>query len=310
MSADMNFIRNHHLLLSQTSSPYFKEQPLIPSIAEYTSPFSKDYRSSEFSTLSPLPSPSQPPPKPSSSTRSSISFSPHLSTSSARGCATSTSSTATTYSRSKTVDKKSEGEPKQSRFLPVISKEKRAEMNIVIFNQIAEITQYLYLCAAAAVSREKVRSLQITHIINCTLDVPNFKGENVECVNIQVDDSSRAHLGIYFDRCADMIRQASLKNGKVLVHCVAGVSRSASLCIAYLMKYERMSLLQAYKFVKRKRYVIHPNVGFWQQLIEYEKRIFGRATVKMVYSNVGMVPEVYIEEENELLRLQQNSRHR
>ena len=47
-----------------------------------------------------------------------------------------------------------------------------------------------------------------------------------------------AYLLGYFDSVADKLEDISRVGGKALVHCVAGVSRSASLCIAYLMKYQ------------------------------------------------------------------------
>jgi len=79
---------------------------------------------------------------------------------------------------------------------------------------------------------------------------------------------------------------------------VAGVSRSASLVCAYLMKYENMSLRQSYQYVKMARPIIRPNVGFWRQLIEYEKRLRGANTVQMVPARYGCddVPDVYIDE--------------
>jgi protein tyrosine phosphatase len=62
-------------------------------------------------------------------------------------------------------------------------------------------------------------------------------------------------------------------NGRVIVHCVMGVSRSCSLVLAYLMKYKGMSLKQAFDLVSSKRSVVRPNAGFWRQLIEYEKKL-------------------------------------
>lgn len=47
---------------------------------------------------------------------------------------------------------------------------------------------------------------------------------------------------------ADKIKAIKDRGGKTLVHCVAGVSRSASLVIVYLVKYERMTLRQAYHY--------------------------------------------------------------
>lgn len=81
----------------------------------------------------------------------------------------------------------------------------------------------------------------------------------------------------------------------MLIHCVAGVSRSVTFCIAYLMKYHRMTLLEAYNHVKLKRSMIRPNCGFFRQLIEYEQRLYETNTVTMIYNEtVKMeIPDVY-----------------
>ena len=49
-------------------------------------------------------------------------------------------------------------------------------------------------------------------------------------------------------------------------HCAAGVSRSASILIAYLMREKKMKYQEAHDFVKSKRSIIIPNSGFVQQL--------------------------------------------
>ncbi|KAG0251001.1 Dual specificity protein phosphatase 10 [Actinomortierella ambigua] len=59
----------------------------------------------------------------------------------------------------------------------------------------------------------------------------------------------------------------------VLVHCQLGVSRSASLVIAYVMRTEQMNLSSAYEFVKDKSGVISPNMSLMYQLVEYEKSL-------------------------------------
>lgn len=89
--------------------------------------------------------------------------------------------------------------------------------------------------------------------------------------------------------------QIALSGGKTLTHCVAGVSRSASICIAYLMKHHNLSLLEAYNHVKEKRSSIRPNCNFFRQLMDYELQLFGCNTVSMVYNEyVNMeIPDVY-----------------
>ena len=58
-------------------------------------------------------------------------------------------------------------------------------------------------------------------------------------------------------------------DGAVLVHCERGVSRSASLAMAFLMKHRAMSRDDAYVAVKRARRVVEPNAGFWKQLGDF-----------------------------------------
>lgn len=73
-----------------------------------------------------------------------------------------------------------------------------------------------------------------------------------------------------FDETTSWIHNNLNSGRKVLVHCAAGVSRSASFTIAYLMKYKKMDFKESYEFVKQKRKIIRPNSGFIDQLKEYE----------------------------------------
>lgn len=71
----------------------------------------------------------------------------------------------------------------------------------------------------------------------------------------------------------NFIKTALSKGGHVLVHCYAGVSRSASTIIAYLMVERNMSFVNAATFVRKKRPIIFPNIGFQRQLLKLEYMI-------------------------------------
>ena len=74
----------------------------------------------------------------------------------------------------------------------------------------------------------------------------------------------------FFSLSADSVKA---KDGCVFVHCHAGISRSATICIAYIMKTMQWDLSKAYEFVKERRPCISPNLHFMGQLLEFQKRL-------------------------------------
>uniref|UniRef100_A0A8C1PB94 Uncharacterized protein n=1 Tax=Cyprinus carpio TaxID=7962 RepID=A0A8C1PB94_CYPCA len=86
---------------------------------------------------------------------------------------------------------------------------------------------------------------------------------------------------------------SSLQNcsGSSLVFCSAGRSRSPSLIMAYLMRFEGLSLLQAHQQVLAARPFIRPNAGFWRQLLKYERKLTHSNSIRMVSTSQGVLPE-------------------
>uniref|UniRef100_A0A9J7XHE6 Dual specificity phosphatase 7 n=1 Tax=Cyprinus carpio carpio TaxID=630221 RepID=A0A9J7XHE6_CYPCA len=67
--------------------------------------------------------------------------------------------------------------------------------------------------------------------------------------------------------------EARSKNCGILVHCLAGISRSVTVTVAYLMQKLNLSLNDAYDFVKRKKSNISPNFNFMGQLLDFERTL-------------------------------------
>jgi len=61
-----------------------------------------------------------------------------------------------------------------------------------------------------------------------------------------------------------------------MVHCHAGISRSATICLAYIMYNENLDLNTAFEFVKSRKHEISPNLSFMQQLVTFEKEVLCR----------------------------------
>ncbi|CAD8071007.1 unnamed protein product [Paramecium primaurelia] len=84
---------------------------------------------------------------------------------------------------------------------------------------------------------------------------------------LDIESSNIARL---FPETSQQITEG-LKRGGVLVHCAAGVSRSASVVIAFIMKTKGWLFQEAFEFVRKRRSVVFPNYGFQRQLRNYEK---------------------------------------
>lgn len=144
----------------------------------------------------------------------------------------------------------------------------------------SQITPSLFLSGAdAPLNQPLVTQKGITLIVNVTLShtCPFYPG--VECIRVAVSDLPNARLCDHFEHVAARIHNN--RAGGTLVHCAAGMSRSPALIMAYLMKYKGVTLRQAHNWVKDSRPYIRLNSGFWAQLLDYEKKLFGKNTVKV-----------------------------
>ena len=112
-------------------------------------------------------------------------------------------------------------------------------------------------------------------IINCSCDIPFFsnKTKNIRIsVNDNLKEKEIEKLYHYLDKSADTIYKYLQNNQPILVHCYAGKQRSASVVVAFLMKYARMSLKDSILAIKSKRVkVFTPGINFIKPLEKYEK---------------------------------------
>lgn len=88
-----------------------------------------------------------------------------------------------------------------------------------------------------------------------------------------VEWSHRSKIVKDLRRLTEIMHNATLQNKKLLIHCQCGVSRSASLMVAYIMRYCNMNLNDAYNKLKSIAKDISPNMGLIFQLMEWNEEL-------------------------------------
>lgn len=146
--------------------------------------------------------------------------------------------------------------------------------------QAAEVLPFLYIGNARDAQDLRVlQALGITRVLNVTAHLPGYHQDSGICYKtLPAMDSGHQNLRQFFDEAINFIDEARESGDRVLVHCQAGVSRSPTIVIAYLMKHTRMAMVDSYKYVKARRPIISPNLNFMGQLVEWESALQANKT--------------------------------
>ena len=138
---------------------------------------------------------------------------------------------------------------------------------------------YLGPCSAAS-NKSFLDTNAITHVLSIG-STPASRVEGITYHRLSLNDSASSLLSKVTDEACKIIDGALASKGKggskgkILVHCSAGISRSPSLVVAYLMKSRGMPLKAALGQVVRARPQVSPNPGFLSQLKALDEELFG-----------------------------------
>lgn len=151
-------------------------------------------------------------------------------------------------------------------------------------NHVDEVWPNLFIGdMSVANDRYSLWKLGITHVLNAAhgrmycQGSHEFYGSKVDYYGVPADDSPSFDLSHYFYPSAEYIQNVlDTPGARILVHCAVGVSRSASLVLAYLMIQHHLSLMDAITKVKEHRWIF-PNRGFLKQLNALNMKLYTKA---------------------------------
>eukprot|EP00042_Codosiga_hollandica_P036488 m.279157 g.279157 ORF g.279157 m.279157 type:complete len:195 (+) comp54901_c0_seq3:108-692(+) len=143
--------------------------------------------------------------------------------------------------------------------------------------EMQEIVTGLYLGPHNAAKRtqfDRLKSVGITHIVcvrhglEANIVKPTFPTE-FQYLVLDIADSPYQNILPLLPTARNFTNLAFAAGGRVLVHGVTGISRSAALVIGYLMETHILTYEAAFSLVQGRRFCAFPNAGFVQQLQEY-----------------------------------------
>lgn len=123
---------------------------------------------------------------------------------------------------------------------------------------------------------EELKDAGITHVISCLPESERgpvaFLAAEFRGLFVPIHDGIHEDISSAFPRVFDFAARASTEHiePKLLVHCQVGVSRSATMAIAWMMKLNGSTFFDTFKQVHTKRPEILPNIGFASQLARLE----------------------------------------
>ena len=148
-----------------------------------------------------------------------------------------------------------------------------AGMNAASTSICSEICDGVFV-GGSVIARDgaELKKLGITHVVNCVANqCPCLSGTSLRYLSFSIRDNGREDITKYLYCVFAFIEEAQRCGGKVLLHCMKGISRSGSLAIAWVIQHMGKSFDEAYSFCRSRRPAIDPNMTFVAQLDDWAK---------------------------------------
>ena len=113
-----------------------------------------------------------------------------------------------------------------------------------------------------------------SEFIHGYLDEFMYRELGIAHIRIDIQDSRKADITPHLNSILRFISDANRENINVLVHCSAGISRSASVVIAYLIAAFGLDYDRALAHTRAIRPIVRPNSSFEKQLRAFEAALY------------------------------------
>lgn len=152
-------------------------------------------------------------------------------------------------------------------------------MGQLFSNECQEVVPGLYIGhIGSAKDAAVLNRYNITRVVDVSAQPAYEPPPGVTVLRIPIPDIATFDIRRILGLTNAFIAQSLLNGHSVLVHCHWGISRSASVILAYLMAFRKLSLQASLQLLSSKRWVINPNQGFRRYLLAYEHELEGFRT--------------------------------
>ena len=133
---------------------------------------------------------------------------------------------------------------------------------------LSKISEKVYLGGSVGSSYKMLEKENIHNVLSCigTFSPKYTPEQKINQKIISIIDLPTENILKILKGCIEFIENSD----KVYIHCMQGISRSASIVIAYFMWKNKLSYDDALKLVKKQRPIVKPNEGFKKQLLVFE----------------------------------------
>jgi dual specificity phosphatase 12 len=127
-------------------------------------------------------------------------------------------------------------------------------------------------------NKEFYKSVNIGMVVNCSKTIPFLEGGNFKKVRVPVDDNLQEeeiqNLAKWSPKIIRQIWEEYRKGTTILVHCHAGMQRSAAVVAMFLMFYQRCTHKEAMARIKKRRPIVfEPGANFYKAIVSFETTV-------------------------------------